>query len=79
MHRRINQSNTEIFQNLENQLTEFMNSTSFSGRKMAASERIAINITLILVIIKTIALRALCKFRVQDLFIEPTMSLLWYF
>ncbi|MDB4635708.1 DUF4835 family protein [Flavobacteriaceae bacterium] len=43
---RVNQSNTEIFQNLENQLTEFMNNTSFSGRKMAASERIAINIYL---------------------------------
>jgi len=43
---RVNQSNTEIFQNLQKQLTEFMNNTSFSGRKMAVSERISISIFL---------------------------------
>ena len=43
---RVNQSNTEIFQNLEKQLTEFMNNTSFSGRKIDISERISINIYL---------------------------------
>lgn len=40
---RINQSNTQIFQNLQKQLSDFMNNTSFTGRSIEKSHRIPVN------------------------------------
>lgn len=39
---RINQTNTEIFKNLENQLIAFINNTSFSGRNILERHRIPV-------------------------------------